>query len=126
MIKIRKSEDRGHADHGWLNTYHSFSFGDYYDPKFMGFRTLHALGAGFGRHGHRDMEILTGDRPPATGWRAIAARPRKVRDDGAMFHGSLRGRARLSRLRLAPGCCSFNPARPISLEASRVLSECHE
>jgi redox-sensitive bicupin YhaK (pirin superfamily) len=66
MIIIRKARDRGHFDFGWLDTYHTFSFGDYYDPQFMGFRSLRVINedrvgprAGFPKHGHRDMEIIT-------------------------------------------------------------------
>src|SRR5437867_2589783 len=66
LIRIRKAEERGHFNHGWLDTYHTFSFADYYDPEFMGFRTLRVInedkvapGRGFGTHSHRDMEIVT-------------------------------------------------------------------
>ena len=66
MIKHRKSEDRGYADLGWLKSYHSFSFADYYDPKYMGWGNLRVInddyieaGGGFGDHHHRNMEIIT-------------------------------------------------------------------
>jgi redox-sensitive bicupin YhaK (pirin superfamily) len=98
MIKIRKASERGHANHGWLDTYHSFSFADYYDPHWMGYRSLRVInddrvmpGQGFGTHPHRDMEIITYMLSGALEHKDSMGNGRVIREGEAQYMAAGRG-----------------------------------
>ena len=114
MQHIRRAADRGHADHGWLDTWHTFSFGDYYDPDHMGFRTLRVMnedvvhgGGGFGAHPHRDMEIVTNVLSGA------------LEHKDSMGHGAVLRPGEMQRITAGTGMLHSefnpNPAEPVHL-----------
>jgi redox-sensitive bicupin YhaK (pirin superfamily) len=122
MRLIRRSAERGHFDHGWLDTFHTFSFGDYQDPEHMQFRSLRVMnedrvapGQGFGMHGHRDMEIVT----------CVLSGKLEHRD--SLGHGEVLGPGELQRMSAGKGIrhSEFNPSsdEPVHLYQIRLLPE---
>ena len=115
MITIRKANERRHANYGWLDTYHTFSFGDEYDPQWMGFRSLRVInddlvmpGMGFGAHPHREMEIIT------SVWSGA------VEHKDSMGHGSVIRPGNIQYMSAGSGVqhSEFNPSKE---EALRLL-----
>src|SRR5258705_673325 len=122
MNEVRRSNERGFADHGWLKSFHSFSFADYFDPKHVEFGPLRVInedrvqpGAGFGMHGHRDMEILT------------YLVEGELQHKDSLGHGSVLRPGELQRITAGTGIrhSEFNPSptRPVHLDHVWLLPQ---